>query len=250
MRSEPPEDISALARAWSPGDRAALERLIPLVDAELRRIARRYLEARHPHVSLQTTSLLNEAYLRLVGAKPDSVGDRVHFFALCASIIRGILVNHARARGAAKRGAGLPPVSLKESAVALPERGADLVAVDEALKTLAELDPRRSRVVELRFFGGLTVEETAEFMGISPETVKRAWRVARLWLMKELSQAAPFTAPGTSTPMIPVIASHLSDRSLCGRPLPGRTGSHPLGQRRCGSPQLESGIGRCFGLSA
>ncbi len=193
MRSDTGQDISALVRAWSQGDRAALERLIPFVDAELRRIARRYLEGRRPDVSLQTTSLLNEAYVRLLGSKEARCRDRVHFFALCASIIRGILVNHARARGAAKRGGGLPPVSLKESAVALRERGSDLVAIDEALKTLAKIDPRRSRVVELRFFGGLTVEETAEFMGISPETVKRDWRVAKLWLMKELSQAAPLT---------------------------------------------------------
>ena len=200
MRPESPEDITALVRAWSQGDRGALERLIPFVDAELRRIARRYLEGRRPDVSLQTTSLLNEAYVRLVGVKEASCRDRVHFFALCASIIRGILVDHARARGAAKRGGGRPPASLKESAVALPERGADVVAVDEALKTLAEMDPRRSRVVELRFFGGLTIEETAEFMGVSPETVKRDWRVAKLWLMKELSQRTPFTAPGSSPP--------------------------------------------------
>jgi len=200
MRSETPEDITALVRAWSHGDRGALERLIPLVDGELRRIARRYLEGRRPDVSLQTTSLLNEAYVRLVGAKPGSVRDRVHFFALCASIIRGILVNHVRARRAAKRGGGLPPVSLRETAVALRERGSDLVAIDEALNRLAELDPRRSRVVELRFFGGLTIEETAQFMGTSPETVKRDWRVAKLWLMKELSQSAPFTAPGSSPP--------------------------------------------------
>jgi RNA polymerase sigma factor (TIGR02999 family) len=200
MRSETRRDITALVRAWSQGDRGALERLIPLVDQELRRIARRYLEGRRPDVSLQTTSLLNEAYVRLVGVKEATCRDRVHFFALCASIIRGILVDHARARAAAKRGGGLPPLSLEESAVALPQRGADIVAVDEALKALAALDPRRSRVVELRFFGGLSIEETAEFMGISPETVKRDWRVAKLWLLKELSQSAPLTAMRSSPP--------------------------------------------------
>ncbi len=190
MGSTDPQDLSGLLRAWSGGDQKALERLIPLVDAELRRIAKRYLQTRRPHIALQTTSLLNEAYLRLMGVKPGRLRDRVHFFALCASIIRGILVDHARARGAAKRGGGLPAVSLKETAVALRERSSDLVAVDEALKRLEEIDARRSRVVELRFFGGLSIEETAESMGISPETVKRDWRVAKLWLMKELSQAA------------------------------------------------------------
>ncbi|MEK7405299.1 MAG: ECF-type sigma factor [Acidobacteriota bacterium] len=200
MGPDTPQDITALVQAWSRGEQVALERLIPLVDAELRRIARRHVERRRPDVSLQTTSLLNEAYVRLLGVKPGCLRDRVHFFALCASIIRGILVDHARARGAAKRGGGLAPVSLKETAVALRERSSDLVAVDEALTRLTEMDPRRGRVVELRFFGGLTVDETAEFMGISPETVKRDWRVAKLWLMKELAQAAPFTAPGSSPP--------------------------------------------------
>jgi RNA polymerase sigma factor (TIGR02999 family) len=184
-----------LVRAWSQGDRAALERLIPVVDAELRRIARRYLEGRHPDLSLQTTSLLNEAYMRLVEMKGATCRDRVHFFALCASIIRGILVDHVRARGAAKRGGGLPPASLKESAVALPERATDIVAIHEALEKLEEMDPRRGRVVELRYFGGLTIEETADFMGLSPETVKRDWRVAKLWLMKELGQGRPAAGP-------------------------------------------------------
>ncbi len=200
MASYDPQGVTGLLRAWAGGDQKALERLVPLVDTGLRRIARRYLQARRPHVNLQTTSLLNEAYLPLMDAKGVSCQDRVHFFALCARIIRGFLVDHARARGAARRDGGLAPVSLKETAVALRERSSDLVAVDEALKRLEEIDARRSRVVELRFFGGLSVEETAESMGISPETVKRDWRVAKLWLMKELSQAAPLTAPASSPP--------------------------------------------------
>jgi RNA polymerase sigma factor (TIGR02999 family) len=172
-----------------------LERLIPLVDAELRRIARRYLERQRPEARLQTTSLLNETYLRLMGAKPGCLRDRVHFFALCASIIRGILVDLTRARGAAKRGGGVPPLPLAEAAGALRGPSEDLVAIDEALTTFSKMDPRRGQVVELRFFGGLSVEETAEVMGISPETVKRDWRVARLWLMKELSRGPTAPAP-------------------------------------------------------
>ena len=185
-----PDEITDLVRAWSNGDSAALERLIPLIDAELHRIARRYLERRRPGISLQTTSLLNEAYVRLLGAKRVNCGDPVHFFALCASIIRGIIVDHVRAHTAAKRGSGVSALKLTDAAAALRERGTDLVAIDEALTALAQMDPRRGRVVELRFFGGLTVKETAEAMRISPETVKRDWRVAKLWLMKELGVQA------------------------------------------------------------
>ncbi len=190
MPPETPEEITALVQAWSNGDSAALERLIPLVEGELRRIARRHLERRCPEPGLQTTSLLNEAYLRLMGGHTRHVQNRVHFFALCASIIRGILVDRARARGAAKRGGGVPAVSLDEATVAVTARASNLIAVDEALKALSGMDPRRGRVVELRFFGGLTVEETADVIGISPETVKRDWRLAKLWLMRELSRQA------------------------------------------------------------
>jgi RNA polymerase sigma factor (TIGR02999 family) len=195
-----PEQITGLIRAWREGDRAALDRLIPLVDGELRHIARRYLERRRPHASLQTTSLVNEAFVRLLGVKKSTCGDRVHFFALCASIIRGILVDHARAHQAAKRGGGVSPKTLAESAFAHWERRSDLVALDDALTSLSAIDPRRGRVVELRFFGGLTVEETAEAMGMSPETVKRDWRVAKLWLLKELGARHTISAPGSSPP--------------------------------------------------
>lgn len=201
MARELPDDISGLLQAWSKGDRSALERLIPVVHAELHRIARRYLERRRPGISFQTTSLLDEAYVRLLGAKGVSCGDRVHFFALCASIIRGILVDHVRSHGAAKRGGGVSPLQLTEAALSVQERGSDLIAIDEALTALSQMDPRRGRVVELRFFGGLTVEETAEAMGVSAETVKRDWRVAKLWLMKELGVAGTSAAARTSAPI-------------------------------------------------
>ncbi len=191
MQPETPQDISGLLRAWSEGDQSALERLVPLVDWELRQIVRRYLESRRPEAALQTTSLLDETYLHLMGLKAPVCENRVHFYALCASIIRGILVDHARARASAKRGRGLAALPLEEAQVVFPERTRDLVAIDDALSALSKLDPRRGRVVELRFFGGLNVEETAEVLSISPKTVKRDWRVARLWLLHELSGERP-----------------------------------------------------------
>ena len=191
MRYDIPEDISGLLQAWRQGDQAALERLIPLVDRELRQIARRYLENRRPEAALQTTSLLNETYVHLLGARPPACENRVHFFALCASIIRGILVDHARARAAAKRGRGVEPLPLEEAQAVSPGRTRDLLAIDDALAALSKLDHRRGRVVELRFFGGLNIEETAQALAISPETVKRDWRVAKLWLLQELSGKRP-----------------------------------------------------------
>jgi len=189
MATDPRQEITALLRAWSGGDAAALERLVPLVDGELRRIARRSLAARRPGATLETTSLINEAYVRLIDLKEAAWRDRAHFFAWCARIMRGILVDHARAQRRQKRGAGAPHVSLDQAAVASPERAADLVAIDEALTALAQVDSRKSQVVEMRFFGGLSVEETAEALRISPETVQRDWRVARIWLLRELSRA-------------------------------------------------------------
>jgi len=188
VKSDAPEDISGLLRAWSRGDRAALERLIPLVDRELRRIARRYLDKKRPGAALETTSLVNEAYVRLMDVKQASWRDRAHFFALCASIMRGILVDRARARRSAKRGRGEQPLPLDEAAIVSPQRTSDLVAIDDALTALSRMDPRRARVVELRFFGGLTAEETAEVLGTSRATVMRDWAVAKLWLMQELTR--------------------------------------------------------------
>jgi RNA polymerase sigma factor (TIGR02999 family) len=190
MSVDAPQDITGLLRAWSQGDQAALERLIPLVDGELHRIARRCLDRKGLHATLDTTSLVNEAYLRLMDVKQVSWSDRAHFLALGASIMRGILVDHARAHLSAKRGRGAQPVSLDEAAVASAERTSDLVAIDDALSELSRLDPRRGRVVELRFFGGMSVEETAEVLGISAATVMRDWTVARLWLMRELTRGA------------------------------------------------------------
>lgn len=183
--------ITALLRAWSQGDRKALESLIPAVDRELRDIAKRCLKAKRHESILQTTALVNEAYLRLIDAQQATWHDRAHFFAVCASIMRRILVDYARARMTAKRGGGSVPVSLDvgEVAAAAPEPPPDLVAIDEALDALAKIDERRSRVVELRFFGGLDIDETAEVLMVSRGTVRRDWRLAKAWLLKELSGA-------------------------------------------------------------
>jgi len=189
MATDPRQEITALPRAWSGGDAAALERLVLLVDGELRLIARRSLAARRPEATLETTSLMNEACVRLIDLKQAGWRDRAHFFALCARIMRGILVDHARAHHRQKRGAGAPHVSLDQATVASPERAADLVAIDDALNALAQVDSRKGQVVELRFFGGLSVEETAEVLRVSVETVQRDWKVARMWLMRELSRA-------------------------------------------------------------
>lgn len=184
-------EVTGLLRAWSQGDEQALERLTPLVYDELRRIAGRYMARERPDHTLQATALVNEAYLRLVDAKGVSWQDRAHFFAISARTMRHILVDFARSRRYQKRGGGAEPVSLEESLVIQGQPGADLVALDDALNALAEMDARSSRVVELRFFGGLTVEETAEVLKVSPETVMRDWKVAKAWLLRELSRDKP-----------------------------------------------------------
>jgi RNA polymerase sigma factor (TIGR02999 family) len=196
MESETPQDVTGLLRAWSQGDEAALERLVPLVDAELRRTARRYLEKESPDPTLQTTALVNEAYLCLIDRKRADWHDRTHFFAVCARIMRHILVDHARAHRSAKRGGGREAVPLEEALAGCLEPSSDLVAIDEALNTLSEVYPRQGQVVELRFFGGLNAEETAEVLGVSPKTVKRDWRFAKSWLMRQLSRQEPHV-PGT-----------------------------------------------------
>jgi RNA polymerase sigma factor (TIGR02999 family) len=180
-------DITQLLMAWSDGDESALEKLVPLIYGELRRLAQRYMRReRHGH-TLQTTALINEAYLQLVDIRNVHWQNRAHFFALCARLMRRILVDFARSRHYAKRGAGAEPLSLDQSVPASPEYSLDLVAVDDALQTLARMDGRKAQVVELRFFGGLTVEETAEALKVSPETVRRDWRLAKVWLLRELS---------------------------------------------------------------
>lgn len=182
-----PQEVTQLLLAWNGGDESALERLIPLVYAELRRLARRHMRREHPGHTLQTTALINEAYLRLVDLGNVQWQNRAHFFALCARLMRRILVDFARSRRYAKRGAGAEPISLDESVVVSPARPTDLVAVDDALSALAKIDARKGQVVELRFFGGLTAEETAEVLKVSPETVRRDWKMAKVWLLRELS---------------------------------------------------------------
>ena len=193
MRSDTPEDITGLLRAWTDGDHQALERLIPLVEPELRRIAHQRLDKKRglADSSLDTTALVNEACLHLLAGHELKSRDRLHFFALCAHVMRTILVDHVRARCSAKRGSGARPLPLLEDDVPAPQPDSDLVAIDEALHALSQVDPRKGRVVELRFFGGLTIDETAEVLGISPNTVKRDWQLAKLWLLREMRGAAP-----------------------------------------------------------
>jgi RNA polymerase sigma factor (TIGR02999 family) len=171
---------------WGQGDQGAREALIPLVYDELRRLARRYLRRERPDHTLQSAALVNEAYLRLIRQDQPQWQNRAHFFGVAAQLMRHILVDHARNRAAAKRGAGAPRLTLDPD-VALPQtRDVDLVALDDALNQLAALDPQQSRLVELRFFGGLSIEETSVVLGVSPATVKREWATARAWLQREM----------------------------------------------------------------
>jgi RNA polymerase sigma factor (TIGR02999 family) len=178
-------DVSILLQAWSNGDQFALEKLTPIVYEELRRLARHYMRSERTDITLQTTALVNEAYLRLVDFKRMRFTDRAHFFAVSAQLMRRILVDHARKRKL-KRGAGLQHISLEEINVLGPERDANLVMLDDAMLALAQFDARKARVVELRFFGGLSVEETAEVLNISSITVMRDWNTARAWLYREM----------------------------------------------------------------
>ena len=180
------EDISTLLRAWSDGDQSALEQLTPVVYDELHRLARRYMKGERSGHSLQTTALVNEAYMRLVDYERMQWQNRAHFFAVSAQLMRRILVEHAR-RHNLKRGGGVQHVSLDEAAMVHGDPDADLVALDDAMNGLARIDARKVQVVEMRFFGGLSVEETAEVLKVSPVTVKRDWRAARAWLYRELT---------------------------------------------------------------
>jgi RNA polymerase sigma factor (TIGR02999 family) len=188
VKQSPPRKFSALLRAWSGGDQSALEKLTPLVYDELHRLAHAYMRRERAGHTLQTTALVNEAYMRLVDASLVQWQDRAHFFGITAKLMRRILVDHARSRGYQKRGGGLRKVSLDEALLVSSEPAEDLVGLDDALKALEEFDPRKARVVELRYFGGLSVEETAEVLKISGITVMRDWTMARLWLLKELKQ--------------------------------------------------------------
>jgi RNA polymerase sigma factor (TIGR02999 family) len=184
-----PRDVTRLLRLWQQGDREASEELLPLVYGELRRIARRHLRAERDGHTLEATALVHEAYLRLAGGAELHWNDRVHFYAVAAQMMRRVLVDHARGRGAAKRGGSMIRVSLDEARDPAIESGADLVALDDALKSLEVIDPRKSRVIELRFFGGLTLDETAAVLGVSVPTVVKEARLARAWLHGQI--AAP-----------------------------------------------------------
>jgi RNA polymerase sigma factor (TIGR02999 family) len=180
--------VTSLLVAWSEGDESALAELVPHVYAELHRLAHHYMRTERPGGSLQTTDLVNEAYLRLVNTSRIRWQSRAHFLGVAAQAMRRILVDAARAREAGKRGGGVPDVSLDKVQLTAPGRGASLVALDAALTALAEVDERKSRVVELKYFGGLTVAETAAVLHVSPETVQRDWHVAKAWLLRELSK--------------------------------------------------------------
>ena len=180
-----PNEVTQLLRAWSDGQHEALQRLMPLVYDELHRLARHYMSRERSGHILQTTALVNEAFLRLVDARQVNWQNRAHFFAISASLMRRILIDFARVYQSQKRGAGVRPVSLDEGMDVAEER-LDLASLDDALRALETFDPRKSRVVELRFFGGLSAEETAEVLQVSPETVKRDWKLAKVWLLREM----------------------------------------------------------------
>ena len=183
------QQVSALLVAWSNGDDQALKNLVPLIYPELRRIARHYMLRQAPGHTLESAALVNEAYLKLFRARGIQCEHRAHFFGLCAQVIRRILVDHARNRRYAKRGGNAVQVSLDEALLGTRARGIEVIALDDALTALAEIDPRKSKVVELRYFGGLTAEETAEVLHISADTVLRDWKMAKVWLLRELERA-------------------------------------------------------------
>ena len=186
-----PAEATELLLAWGQGDQGALERLVPLVHDELHRIARRCMAGERVGHSLQATALVNEAYLRLIDVSHVDWQNRAHFLAVSARLMRRILVDHARSRNYEKRGGGAQKVSFDEGLVVSVEPGQDLVALHDALTALAKVDPRKSQVVELRFFGGLSVEETAEALHVSTDTVTRDWNLAKVWLVRELRGGAP-----------------------------------------------------------
>ena len=178
--------VTELLAAWGAGDREALDALMPLVYDELRRLARRYMKGERPGNTLQTSALINEAYLRLVNQKEVRWQNRAHFYGIAAQLMRRILVDHARKRRYQKRGGGARRVSLDEALVVSGERAREVVALDEALEAFAAVDARKSRLVELRFFGGLSIEEAAEVLGVSPGTAMRDWTLAKAWLRRAL----------------------------------------------------------------
>lgn len=193
MNAESSHDVTQLLLQWTAGDESAFEQLVPLVYEELRRMARQHLRRERTGHTMQTTTLVHEAYLRLIDAGRVRWQDRAHFFAMAARLMRRVLVDDARKRKFQKRGAEFVRVSLDDVMVLAPERDAEVIALDEALQRLTHFAPRKCQVVELRFFGGLSIEETAAALGISTDTVKREWRTAKLWLLHELSDKSQVT---------------------------------------------------------
>ena len=189
MGSVPSKQVSELLLHWGGGNRKALETMLPLVYDELRRLARYHLRQQRPNHTLQTTALVHEAYLRLAGGKSLHVENRAHFLGIAAQLMRWILVDYERNRRAAKRGADLTRITLDQS-VASPQCDVDLLALDEALDRLAKLDSQQSHIIELRYFGGLSIADTSDFLGISAATVKRSWASARAWLLREMGRGA------------------------------------------------------------
>ncbi len=188
MAGQALRDVTQLLQAWCSGDQTALEKLIPLVYDELHRLAHRYMTRERIGHTLQTTALVHEAYLRLIDATTVKWQNRAHFFAISANLMRRILVDFSRKRGHQRHEKDFPQTELDEEVGVTPERGTDLVALDGALSNLAILDPRQAKLVELRFFGGLSVEEAAHVLGVSTRTIKREWAVAKLWLLREMKQ--------------------------------------------------------------
>jgi RNA polymerase sigma-70 factor (ECF subfamily) len=189
MQAQPTQDVTALLRAWTGGDERALDRLLPVLYEELHRTARAYMRRERSGHTLQTSALVNEVFLRLVDIHQVQWHDRVHFLTMAAQLMRRILVDHARRRGYRKRGAGERPVPLDELALVSPGWNSHLVEVDDALNALAKRDARKAKVVEMKFFGGLSVEETAAALNVSTQTVLRDWSLAKAWLRREMTQA-------------------------------------------------------------
>lgn len=186
----PRAEVTQLLQQWSLGQQDALDRLLPTIYDELRRLAAAYLRRERRDHTLQATALVHEAFLKLVDQREVHWQNRAHFFGIAAQMMRRILIDHARAHGASKRGSGVPPLSLEEALVVVPAATVDLLALDEALTRLARVDPQQGRVVELRFFGGLTVDETATVLKVSPDTVTRDWWLAKAWLQREMRNSA------------------------------------------------------------
>jgi RNA polymerase sigma factor (TIGR02999 family) len=183
-----PQEVTQLLADWGKGDRSALDKLFPLVHSELRRIAQRQMSQERPSHTLQATALVNEAYLKLAGQQGFDWQNRAHFFAVCAQVMRHILIDHARAHSRDKRGGGAVKVSLNDALVVAADQADHFIALDDALRVLERLDPQKGKLVELRYFGGLSIEETAEVMNISPRTVRREWQRAKAWLYRMMTE--------------------------------------------------------------